>query len=184
MSTSDIRDDFALFRTKDPLIYFDNSATTQRPDCVIEAVNRFYREKNANPLRGLYDLAYSATEEYEEARRKTASFIGVSDSSQIVFARNATESINLVAECIAGLPDAVLRIGKGDNIVITVSEHHSNILPWQRLASRSGADLVYIEPDMTGVITEEEITSKINDRTRLVAAAHVSNVWGCVNPIE
>lgn len=180
MNINDIRQDFALFRNSDPPIYFDNSATTQRPDRVIEAVDRFYREKNANPLRGLYDLACSATDAYEDARKKAASFIGVNDSSQIVFTRNATESLNLIAECV----DTVLHIGAGDNIVITVSEHHSNILPWQRLAARSGANLVYIEPDMTGVITEDEISSKIDERTRLVAVAHVSNVWGRINPID
>lgn len=180
MTVSDLRKDFALFRREDAPIYFDNSATTQRPDCVVETVEEFYRSRNANPLRGLYDLACAATDAYEDARKTVASFIGVSDSSQIVFTRNTTESLNLVAECAVGL----LSIGAGDNIVITVSEHHSNILPWQRLAHRTGAELVYIEPDMTGLISDEEIVSKIKDKTRLVAAAHVSNVWGRMNPVE
>lgn len=125
MNAQRMRKDFALFNSNEPPIYFDNSATTQRPEKVIEAVSDFYRRSNANPLRGLYDLAGSATLEYEKAREKVAAFIGASDPSQIVFTRNTTESVNLVAACS--------EVKEEDNIVITVSEHHSNLLPWQRL---------------------------------------------------
>ena len=176
MNAQRMREDFALFNSKEPPVYFDNSATTQRPEKVIEAVSDFYRRSNANPLRGLYDLAGSATLEYEKAREKVAAFIGASDPSQIFFTRNTTESINLVAACS--------EVKEGDSIVITVSEHHSNLLPWQRLAKRTGAKLVFIEPDMTGRIGDEQIESKIARNTKIVAFAHVSNVWGIENPVS
>lgn len=178
MNTMDFRKDFALFRSGNAPVYFDNSATTQRPDCVIEAVADFYRNSNANPLRGLYELALAATEKYEDARKTVASFIGAKNPSQIVFTRNTTESLNLVSESIT----SAVKIGEDDNIVVTVSEHHSNLLPWQRLAKRTGAKLVFMEPDMTGLISDEEIRTKITEKTKLVALAHVSNVWGRVNP--
>lgn len=180
MNVETFRKDFALFRCGNAPVYFDNSATTQRPDCVIDAVADFYKTSNANPLRGLYDLALKATESYEDARKTVASFIGVEDPSQIVFTRNTTESLNLVSESIS----SAVKIGEGDEIAVTVSEHHSNLLPWQRLAKRTGAKLVFMEPDMTGLISDEEIGNKITERTKLVALAHVSNVWGRVNPIE
>lgn len=176
MNAYRMREDFALFRSKDPPVYLDNSATTQRPDKVIEAVSEFYRDSNANPLRGLYNLANEATARYEGARKTVASFIGAADPAEIVFTRNTTEAINLVAACSD--------IKAGDSIVITVSEHHSNLLPWQRLAKRTGAELIYIEPDMTGKITDEEIITKIRSNAKIVAFAHVSNVWGIQNPVS
>ena len=175
-----MRKDFALFRENDAPVYFDNSATTQRPDQVIRAVEDFYRKSNANPLRGLYDLAQDATNCYEDARKTVAAFIGVKEPSEIVFTRNTTESLNLVSACIS----SAVEIKEGDNIVVTVSEHHSNLLPWQRLSQTTGAELVFIEPDMTGAISDEEIDKKINGRTKLVAVAHVSNVWGRTNPVK
>ena len=175
-----MRKDFALFRENDAPVYFDNSATTQRPDQVIRAVEDFYRKNNANPLRGLYDLAQDATICYEDARKTAAAFIGAREPSEIVFTRNTTESINLVSACIS----SAVEIKEGDNIVVTVSEHHSNLLPWQRLSQTTGAELVFIEPDMTGAISDEEIDKKINGRTKLVAVAHVSNVWGRTNPVK
>jgi len=175
-----IRRDFELFRSDDPPVYFDNSATTQKPDFVIKAAEDFYNSSNANPLRGLYDLAIDATDRYEDARKTVASFIGAGDPCEIVFTRNTTESLNLVAECIS----SAVEIKEGDEIVLTVSEHHSNLLPWQRLSKRTGAKLVFIEPDMTGAISDEEIGKKITDRTRLVSVAHVSNVWGRENPVR
>lgn len=175
MNIDRIRDDFALFRSKDPPVYFDNSATTQRPEKVIEAVADLYRTCNANPRRGLYDLAAEATARYEDARKTVASFIGASDPSEIVFTRNTTEAVNLVAACSD--------VKAGERIVITVSEHHSNLLPWQRLARDKGAELIYMEPDMTGRIPEDQIISKITENTAIVAFAHVSNVWGIENPV-
>lgn len=179
MTVNTIRRDFELFRSVDPPVYFDNSATTQKPDSVIKACEDFYRSSNANPLRGLYDLAIDATDRYEDARKTVASFIGAGDPCEIVFTRNTTESLNLISECIA----SAVEIKEGDNIVVTVSEHHSNLLPWQRLSKRTGAKLVFIEPDITGLISDEEIDKKITERTKLVSFAHVSNVWGRENPV-
>ena len=150
MTVHTIRRDFELFRSEDPPVYFDNSATTQKPDYVIRAAEDFYKSSNANPLRGLYDLAMDATDRYEDARKTVASFIGAGDPSEVIFVRNTTESLNLVSECIA----SAVEIKEGDNIVVTVSEHHSNLLPWQRLSRRTGASLVFIEPDMTGLISD------------------------------
>ena len=180
MTVHTIRRDFELFRSEDPPVYFDNSATTQKPDYVIRAAEDFYKSSNANPLRGLYDLAMDATDRYEDARKTVASFIGAGDPSEVIFVRNTTESLNLVSECIA----SAVEIKEGDNIVVTVSEHHSNLLPWQRLSRRTGASLVFIEPDMTGLISDEELEKKITERTRLVSVAHVSNVWGRENPVK
>ena len=143
MTVHTIRRDFELFRSEDPPVYFDNSATTQKPDYVIRAAEDFYKSSNANPLRGLYDLAMDATDRYEDARKTVASFIGAGDPSEVIFTRNTTESLNLVSECIS----SAVEIKEGDNIVVTISEHHSNLLPWQRLSKRTGASLVFIEPD-------------------------------------
>ena len=184
MTVHDIRHNISFFRQERPPVYFDNSATTQQPDEVIRAVINFSRYTNANPFRGLYDLSGEATAVYEAARKKVAAFLNISDPRQIVFTRNTTESINLVAECILRTNHPRFRIEPGDRIVVTVSEHHSNLLPWQRLARITGARLVFMEPDSTGLITDAEIESRITDRTKLVAAAHVSNVWGRINPID
>ena len=159
-------------------VYFDNAATTQRPRKVIEAVNDFYFTKNANPLRGLYEWSISATDAYENAREKTARFIGAESAEQIVFTRNATESINLVANTYAWE-----NIGRGDEIAICASEHHSNILPWQRVAAEKGAKLVWLEIDADGAIPESEF-SKIGEKTKLVAVAQVSNVLGQPKPVK
>lgn len=184
MTVKDIRHNIAFFRQEHPPVYFDNSATTQRPDEVIKAVVNFSRYSNANPFRGLYDLSAEATALYEGARKKVADFLNISDPRQIIFTRNTTESINLVAECILRTNQPRFRIEPGDHIVITVSEHHSNLLPWQRLARMTGARLVFMKPDSTGLIPESEINTKITERTKIVAVAHVSNVWGRVNPID
>ncbi len=184
MTVHDLRHNISFFRQEKPPVYFDNSATTQRPDEVMRAVIHFSRYSNANPFRGLYDLSNEATSLYEAARRKVAGFLNISDPRQVIFTRNTTESINLVAECILRTNLPRFRIEPGDEIVVTVSEHHSNLLPWQRLARVTGARLVFIEPDRTGLISDSEIESKITERVKIVTAAHVSNVWGRINPIE
>ena len=136
MSEPDFRKDFPILQ--DPkFIYFDNAATSQRPQQVLDAVERFYRTENANPLRGLYKWSIDATEDYEEARRKVAGFIGAEDPCEIVFTRNATESLNLVAYSYG-----MSRVTEGDEIVVSITEHHSNILPWQMVARAKGAKLV------------------------------------------
>ncbi len=172
--------DFPIFSAKENknLVYFDNAATTQRPKCVIEAVERFYEHNNANPLRGLYSLSGRATEDYENARHTVAKFINANDC-EIVFTRNASESLNLVAYTW-GLDN----IKKDDEIVLSIMEHHSNILPWQMLCQKKGARLVFMECNKeTGELPESEF-NKINERTKLVAVTQVSNVLGVANPVK
>ena len=161
-----------------PLVYLDSAATAMRPACVLAAIERFYRESGANPHRGVYVTAERATALYEQARETTAQFVGA-DPEEIVFVRNATEALNLVAYTFAPL---VLR--PGDNIVIPVSEHHSNLVPWQIAARKAGAVLTYLYPDAQGRIPEVEIERKITERTKIVAFAQVSNVLGCLLPVE
>lgn len=172
------RQDFDILNSGD-YIYFDNAATSQRPRQVLEAVSEFYQTSNANPLRGLYDWSMAATQHYENARKKVAEFIGADRSEEIIFTRNTTESLNLVAYSY-GLDN----VGEGDEIVVTVMEHHSNLLPWQMVAKKNKAKLVFLEPDEEGVISKEEYTSKITEKTRIVAIAQVSNVFGVTNPVK
>ncbi len=172
------RQDFDILKSGE-YVYFDNAATSQRPRQVLEAVSEFYKTTNANPLRGLYDWSMGATECYEGARKTVAAFIGAKTPEEIIFTRNTTESINLVAYSY-GLDN----VKEGDEIVITVMEHHSNMLPWQMVAKKNKAKLIYLEPDEEGVISREEYTSKITDKTRIVAVGHVSNVMGVTNPVK
>lgn len=178
MKAEDFRRDFPIFQGND-YIYFDNAATSQRPQAVIDAVADFYQRSNANPLRGLYDWSVDATDRYEHARSTVARFIGAKESCEIVFTRNTTESMNLIAYSY-GLKN----VGEGDEIVISVMEHHSNILPWQMVCRQTGAKLVWLEPDEEGVITEDEYKSKITDKARIVSIGHVSNVLGVTNPVK
>ncbi|MBP3735689.1 MAG: SufS family cysteine desulfurase [Lachnospiraceae bacterium] len=171
------RSDFPIFDGND-IIYFDNAATAQRPKQVFAAMESFNNSCNANPLRGLYDWSVKATDAYEDARKKTAAFIGA-DADEIIFTRNATESLNLVAYSYG-----LSRVEKGDTIVITVMEHHSDILPWQMVARQKGAELLYLECEPDGTIPRAQIEEKITDRTKVVALAHVSNVLGVTNPVR
>ncbi|MCR4904377.1 MAG: cysteine desulfurase [Butyrivibrio sp.] len=175
---AELRKDFPILQKGD-YIYFDNAATTQRPIQVVEAIKDFYENANANPLRGLYDWSVEATDRYENARSCVAGFIGASKSEEIIFTRNTTESINLIAYSYA-----LSNISEGDEIVITVMEHHSNILPWQMVARQKGAKLIFMEPLADGTITEEEYKSKITDKTKIVSVGHVSNVMGITNPVK
>ena len=172
------RGDFPIFENSG-VHYLDSAATAQRSKVVIDSIKEFYETMNANPLRGLYGLSISATDAYEEARRKAAGFIGAASSREVIFTRNTSESLNLV-----GYSYALPRLKEGDEIVSTVMEHHSNMLPWQFAARRTGAVLKYLEPDREGHFSDEEINKKITDKTRLVALGHVSNVLGCTNPVR
>lgn len=172
--------DFSIFNAPENkgLIYFDNAATTQRPDCVINAVSNFYSHDNANPLRGLYDLSGRATEDYENARHTVAEFLNAKDC-EIIFTRNASESLNLVAYTYG-----MANVNAGDEIVVSVAEHHSNILPWQMICKAKGAKLVFLEPDkISGEIPDSEFL-KITEKTKIVAVGHVSNVLGTTNPVK
>ena len=177
--SSNFREDFKFFSEYPDLIYFDNAATTQKPNIVLERMVRYYESENANPLRGVYDLSVKATDAYENARARTADFIGAESALEIIFTRNASESLNLIAKSYG---EAFIK--EGDEIVLTVMEHHSNLLPWQEVGKKTGAKLVFLEPDKTGFISDEEIKAKITDKTKLVSLAHISNVLGRKNPVE
>lgn len=178
MSKSVYRADFPLLESSD-VIYMDNAATSQRPQAVLDVMNEFYKHHNANPLRGVYKLSVEATQDYENARAKVAKFIGAAGSEEIVFTRNATESLNLVAYSY-GLNN----IKAGDEIVVSILEHHSNMLPWQMVAKATGAKLVFLDCEEDGEITKAEIDSKINEKTKIVACTQISNVLGIPTPIE
>ena len=177
--SSNYREDFKFFSDYPDLVYFDNAATTQKPNVVLERMVRYYESENANPLRGVYDLSVKATDAYESARARTAEFIGAESASEIIFTRNASESLNLIAKSYG---ETFLK--ERDEIVLTVMEHHSNLLPWQEVGKKTGAKLVFLEPDKTGFISDEEIKAKITEKTKLVSLAHISNVLGRKNPVE
>lgn len=173
------RKDFPIFEEYNTLSYLDNAATTQKPNMVLDSMNKYYSSWNANPHRGLYYLSVKATEVYEEGREEVAKFIGARSSKEIVFTRNTSESINLVAYSYGR---SVLE--EGDEIVVSILEHHSNLVPWQQLAKEKKCVLkfLYLNDDLA--ITKEEIDSKITEKTKILAMSHVSNVLGIVNPIE
>ena len=170
--------DFPILQNRE-YIYFDTAATSQRPVQVMEAITDFYSRDNANPLRGLYEWSIAATEDYENARAKVAAFINAKRSSEIVFTRNTTESLNLIAYSWGRA-----NVKEGDEILVAISEHHSNILPWQMIARETGAKLVWLECDSDGVYSDEELSSKISEKTKLVAIAQVSNVLGQPKPVK
>ena len=170
--------DFPLLMEQD-IAYLDSAATAQRPACVVEAVNRYYLKKNANPLRGFYDLAMEATDDYDEARLLVKKFIGAKKTSEIIFTRNTTESINLVAYSYA-----MQFLKPGDEILVTICEHHSNLLPWQMAAKATGAALKFLDCREDGSYREEDIEAAITPRTKLCAVQQVSNVLGTVTPLE
>ena len=161
------------------LVYLDNAATVQRPLPVISAVDEFYRTENANPHRGLYELSIRATERYENARHAVKEFIGAEKDCEVLFTRNASEALNLVAYSYG-----LTFLKEDDEIVLPVSEHHSNLVPWQMVAKAKGAKLVYLYPDEEGRISEAEFSAKITKKTKIVTLAHVSNVLGSVYPVE
>lgn len=174
----DYRQDFPLLR-ENPIIYLDSAATAQRPDVVIEAEMEFYRKYNANPLRGLYSLGIEATDRYEEARECVAKFIHAASAKEIIFTRNATESLNLVAYSYG-----LSHLQKGDEIVVSILEHHSNQLPWRMVAEKTGAVVKYLECDRQGHILDADLQAAFSEKTKLVAVTQVSNVLGIRTPIE
>ena len=161
------------------LVYLDNAATVQRPLPVLHAVDEFYRTENANPHRGLYALSILATERYESARHAVKEFIGAQKGCEVIFTRNASEALNLVAYSYG-----LTFLQSGDEIVLPVSEHHSNLVPWQMVAKAKGAKLVYLYPDENGSLSDAELSAKITKKTKIVTLAHVSNVLGSVYPIR
>ena len=174
----DIKKEFPILE-KRQIVYLDNAATTQKPPCVIEAASRYYSENNANPLRGLYQLSIDATDEYENSRQEVADFIGAADKSEIIFTRNATESLNLVAYSYARN-----FLHEGDEVITTIAEHHSNMIPWQQACKATGAHLTYLYCEKDGTMTPEMLEKIISDKTKIVAVTQVSNVFGRVNDIR
>lgn len=174
----DYRQDFPLLR-ENPIVYLDSAATAQRPDVVIEAEMEFYRKYNANPLRGLYSLGIEATDRYEEARECVAKFIHAASAKEIIFTRNATESLNLVAYSYG-----LSHLRKGDEIVVSIFEHHSNQLPWRMVAEKTGAVVKYLECDRQGHILDADLQAAFSEKTKLVAVTQVSNVLGIRTPID
>ncbi len=178
----EVRKDFPTLRLTvgdRPLCYLDNAATTLRPAQVIECMDRFYRDCNANIHRGIHHLSVKATRMYDQAHERVARFIRAKSWQEIIFTRNTTESINLVAYAFG---DTV--VGEGDEILTTVSEHHSNMIPWQRLAKRRRAVLKYIPVNPDGTLNLDEAKNLITPKTRIVAVQHISNLLGTIHPVS
>ena len=177
-----IREDFPILKQKmhgKPLVYLDNAATTQKPQAVIDALLRYYLQDCSNIHRGVYVLSERSTEAYEETRKKLQRFLNAAEAREIVFVRGATEGLNLVAQTFGRQ-----KLGASDEILITGLEHHSNIVPWQILCEEKGCRLRVAPINDRGELTLEEFEKLLNDRTRLVGVAHVSNALGTINPVK
>lgn len=175
-----IQDDFPILSVLENgkrLVYLDNAATTQKPLAVLNAVESYNKQDNANPHRGVYELGVRATKAHEDSRSIVSGFLNAS-TDEIIFTQNTTESLNLVAYSYG-----MEFLKEGDEIVLSVAEHHSNLVPWQRVSKVTGAKLVYLYPDAFGHLTEEELDQKITSKTRLIAVAQVSNVLGIEIPV-
>ena len=174
----DYKQDFPLLRAMD-VAYVDNAATAQRPQCVLDAENDFYCRHNANPLRGLYPLSVEATDAYEDAREAVRDFLGAASTQEIIFTRNTTESLNLVAYSYG-----LSHIKTGDEVVVSIMEHHSNLLPWQMVCRQTGATLKFMECEPDGSLDLHKVEQLITERTKLVALTQVSNVLGRQYPVR
>lgn len=178
MNIEEIKKDFPILQNKE-ITYLDSGATTQKPIQVIKAAEEFYEKYNANPHRGAYSLSIEATENYENTRRKIAKFINAKYPEEIIFSKNATESLNLLAYSYG-----MENLKKDDEIVISIMEHHSNLVPWQKVCRVTKAKLNYMYINDEFEISEEEIENKITDKTKIVSITHVSNVLGTINNLE
>lgn len=172
------KQDFPLLKNQPELAYLDSAATEQRPAAVLRAQSEFYTHSNANPLRGLYELSVLATQAIDETRQKTADFLGASSAEEVIFCRNTTEAINICAQSLGQWLTDTGALGPGDEILISIAEHHSNLIPWQQLARRSGATLSYLYLNSEGAITREAMDAAVSARTKIVACTHISNVLG------
>ncbi len=179
MIHTDVRKDFPIFREDPSLIYLDNAATTQRPDKVLVAMDDFYRHGNANIHRGVYDLSSRATDQYEKTRQTVAEFIGASSASNIGFTSGTTESVNVIANSFLRL-----RLFPGDNVVVSLAEHHANFIPWQRVCQEKGAEFRILSVNETGEIDLDEFAGLVDEKTKMVAVTHISNTLGTIFPID
>ena len=178
MNVENIKKDFPLLENRN-ITYLDSGATTQKPIQVINAIEKFYKENNANPHRGAYTLSIEATEAYESTRQKIAKFINAKHPEEIIFSKNATESLNLIAYSY-GMDN----LKKDDEVVISIMEHHSNLVPWQKITKATESKLNYMYINEEFELSDEEIETKITDRTKIVGISHVSNVLGTINNVK
>ena len=178
MNIEEIKKEFPILNNKD-IAYLDSGATTQKPQYVIDKVKEYYENSNANPHRGAYSLSLEATELYENTRNKIAKFINAKHPEEIIFSKNATESLNLIAYSY-GLDN----LKKDDEVVISIMEHHSNLVPWQKMTKQTGSKLNYMYINENFELTDEEIENKITDKTKIVGITHVSNVLGTINNVK
>ena len=178
MNIENIRRDFPILENRD-IAYLDSGATTQKPIQVINAIKEFYEKNNANPHRGAYTLSIEATEVYESTRQKIAQFINAKHPEEIIFSKNATESLNLIAYSY-GMDN----LKKDDEVVISIMEHHSDLVPWQKVTKATGSKLNYMYINEEFELSDEEIENKITDKTKIVGIAHVSNVLGTINNVK
>ena len=177
-----IREDFPILFQEvndEPLVYLDNAATTQKPKTVIEALKKYYEHDNANVHRGVHTLAERATLAYEAAREKVRKFIHANETAEVLFTRGTTTSLNWVAQSFGQA-----FVQAGDEILLSYMEHHSNIIPWQQLAKKTGAKLKYMDLTPDGFLDMEQAKNLITSKTKIVSIAHVSNVLGVINPIK
>jgi len=182
MNIEQIRDDFPILHQElygKPLVYLDNAATTQKPQCVIDVVRHYYEKDNSNIHRGVHTLSERATAAYEASRETIRAFFNAKSTKEVIFTRGTTESINLIASSWGGA-----NIGKGDEVLITHMEHHSNIVPWQMLCERTGAVLKVIPMNEAGELNMEAFASLLSERTKLLGVVHMSNALGTINPIQ
>ena len=178
MDNKDLRKDFPIFENRD-IVYLDSGATTQRPIQVIDAIDNFYKKNNANPHRGAYSLSIDATNEYENTRAKIAKFINAPKAEQIIFSKNASESLNLIAYSYG-----LTNLKKDDEVVISIMEHHSNLVPWQFVTKQTESKLSYMYINDNFELSIDEVRKKITDKTKIVGITHVSNVLGTINPVK
>ena len=186
-----VRQDFPILQRQVhgvPLVYLDSANTSQKPQLVLDTLNEYYREHNANVARAVHTLGSEATSRFEAARDKVAGFINAPRREEVIFTKNISESLNLLAYSLsnaATFPGADrFRVGPGDNVVVTEMEHHSNLVPWQLLAQRTGAEFRYIPIDEDGRLVDAAIDERIDERTKLVSFVHQSNALGTVNPVD
>ena len=182
LDTQKIRNDFPILDQTingHPLAYLDSTATAQKPIAVLDAMDHYYRTINANVHRGVYQISEAATAAYEGARKTIGRFIGAKSAKEIIFTRNTTEAINLVAQSWGRA-----NLKHGDRILLTVMEHHSNIVPWQLIAAQTGAELDFLEIDSSGQLILDDLDRLLTERTKIVAVTHMSNVLGTINPVE
>ena len=181
LNVEQIRKDFPILQRKvhnKPLVYLDNAATSQKPKQVIEAIDNYYKNYNANIHRSIHTLGEEATEKYEEAHDKVAEFINADSYQNIIFTKNTTEAINILAYSLTA------KLKKGDEIVISEMEHHSNFVPWQQLAKQRGLKLKFIKITEEGLLEPDSLNQNITKKTKIVSITHVSNVLGTINPIK